>query len=78
MDVIGHTAPVMDVIGREASTGGTPGATEVLGRSRSAGHFQFRQGTTHNLRIEQTPIHAVLPQDRDARTHTSVKDRRFE
>jgi hypothetical protein len=31
-----------------------------------AGHYQLREGTTHNLRIEQTPIHALMAQGRDA------------
>jgi hypothetical protein len=49
-----------------ASTGGTPVATEVLGDPGLRSIFNFDNATTRNLRIEQTPIHAVLPQDRDA------------
>jgi hypothetical protein len=47
------------------STGGMPAATEpwVI---RSAGHFQFQQLTTLNLRTGRTSIHAVRPQDRGA------------
>jgi hypothetical protein len=66
MDVTGRTAPVMDVIGRMASTGGCPlqpksWVTQVCGPFSNSD-----KATTRNLRIEQTPIHAVLPQDRGA------------
>jgi len=65
--VIGHTTPLTDVIGRTASAGGCPLQPKSL-VSQVCGpfFFQIRQGTTRDLRIEQTPIHAVLPQDRDA------------
>jgi hypothetical protein len=47
-----------------------PVATEALGDPGLRAIFNFDNATTRNLRIEQTRIHAVLPQDRDARTHT--------
>jgi hypothetical protein len=43
-----------------------PIATEVLGDPGLRAIFNSDKATTRNLRIEQTPIHAVLPQDRGA------------
>src|SRR5258707_3202661 len=58
---------------------GDPGLCKHQGSAFSGGGpgFSNPRGTMHNLQIEQTPIHALRPQDRNARTHSKRQIRQI-
>jgi hypothetical protein len=66
MDVIGRIAPVTDVIGCTASTGGMPVATEVLGDPGLRAISNSDKAPRTIFGLGERRSNAVLPQDRDA------------
>jgi hypothetical protein len=48
-----------------ASTGGCPLQPKAWVIQVCGAISKLQESTTRNLRIERTPIHAVLPQDRE-------------
>src|SRR6266852_5533307 len=70
------------------SKGGTPDSCKFLGDPGLCKHQAFAlsgdgpgfsnpRGTMPNLQIEQMPIHALRPQDRNARTHSKRQIRQI-
>src|SRR5258708_6646315 len=83
-----RAATTDDVVSSRDSKGGMPDSCKFLGDpglcgtsglriSGGAQAFSNPRGTMHNLQIEQTPVHALKPQDRNARTHSKRQVRQI-